>query len=160
MACSTCRIGILLASSLSLCASSCGIPRDPRLAPVSTLSLSTHPAVGCWQIAERLWSDVRIDTLVLHLDSVPEDSLHLRVTLAPPDSAVRRRTSFSRWGIYDSHTDSVYVVLGDGLTGLALRLRIAGDALEGGAYSFVDFSPAPRRSRAVSGLRIPCKAAA
>jgi hypothetical protein len=160
MVCSIHHIGILFASSVTVYAASCGTPPTPALVPVARLSPSTHPAVGCWHLEQNLWPSLHIDTLVLQLNSVAEDSVHLRLSLAPPDSSLRRWTSFSRWGIYEAHPDSVYVVLGDGLTGLALRLRVAGDVLNGRAYSFVDFSPAPRRSRAVSAVRIACKAAA
>jgi hypothetical protein len=153
------RIALLVASSVSVCAAHCGPPPNPALAPVSKLSLSTHPAVGCWQFAQRLWSDLPADTLVVQLDSVPEDSVLLRVTVVPADSALRRRTRFSRWGIYDSQPDSVYVGLGDGFTGTSLRLRVAGDKLNGRAYPFVDF-PAPRHSYSVTAVRVPCKAAA
>jgi hypothetical protein len=153
------RIALLFASSVSLCGGSCGPPSDPPLAPVSRLSPSTHPAVGCWQFAQRLWSDLPADSLVVQLDSVADDSVLLRLTVAPADSALRRRTRFSHWGIYDSEPDSVYVVLGDGLTGTVLRLRVVGDEMNGHAYPFVDF-PAPRHSRSVTAVRVACEAAA
>jgi hypothetical protein len=153
------RIALLFASSVSVYGGNCGPPPNPELAPVSKLSLSIHPAVGCWQFAQRLWSDLPADSLIVRLDSVAEDSIRLRLTVAPADSTLRRRTRFSHWGIYDSRPDSVYIILGDGLTGTALRLRVVGDTLRGRAYPFVDF-PAPRHSRSVAAVRIACKAAA
>jgi hypothetical protein len=154
-----CHIALLFAASVTAYGGSCGPPPNPQLAPVSELSPSTHPAVGCWRFTQRLWSDLPADSLVVQLDSVPEDSVHLRLTVAPADSILRGRTRFSHWGIYDSQPDSVYVILGDGLTGTVLRLRVAGDKLNGHAYPFVDF-PAPRHSYSVTAVRVTCKAAA
>jgi hypothetical protein len=97
---------------------------------------------------------VRLDTTAAYPDSRYLDERLLRLRMSPTDSSFSRLT---HWAPY-ARGDSVYAVLGDGFTGVELRLLRRGDTLIGTGYTLTDVRLALTRSGPVIGSRFQCGA--
>lgn len=160
---------LLLAGAAAI--SAFGPPQREELAslehgrPVEILA-----AVGCWRIVgwagpTRRWLP---DSATLYLDSTPTERMDstvaptiLRVDRLRVDSAVQERAplKLSGWGV-ESGSKRLVVWLGDGFTGVRMRLRQHGDMLHGTARSFSDSWPDVGLPEPVRAARVSCPAEA
>ena len=135
----------------------CGAPEIPELAPRSVPHVGA--AVGCWELRPAGWDAghlrgprvVSLDTAVARPDSPYGDRHLLRLRVSPLDSVASRLTHWAPYG-----RDSLYVHLGDGFTGVQLRLMLRNDSLHGRGFATTDVVPAIRHGGAVHGTRVPC----
>ena len=136
----------------------CSPPPDPDLAPKPEIGHAGTMSVGCWVLHPLGWkSDFLPEALPIRLLAEPADTFSsspwLQVHLDPPrDSAYHWRSS--KWAPF-ARVDSIYVVLGDGFSGVALSLHPNADSLSGRGQTFTDFS-APSRQGRVSATRATC----
>lgn len=150
------HVATVAVSTAALLGAACGLPRRPPLAVA--LPDARRSPVGCWQLHSVGWEDaflpgqlrVRFDSArVTASDSSPRVVQVERFDTVPP-----RRFQLAWWAPYE-RSDSVYAILGDGFTGLQLRLGQSGDSIAGTAYRFAD-TPHFRSSGKLSGRRRAC----
>jgi hypothetical protein len=142
--------------AIALCLLSACAPSAPELLSPTRDSALVARAAGCWRLALTGLSRAFPREFVLHLVGEQEatDSgspwLPLHV-IAPVDTA-------SRWGfngcaILAKHSEEINISLGDGYTGVTLRLRVMGNVVRGAVHTFVDYAPAPSAKGRVHGNR-------
>jgi hypothetical protein len=129
----------------------------PVSRPGAGTPIGKHPALGCWELTLD-----RADSLYwrwpgrLRLDSLSSGSgsgqLSLRIGVQPDSVGHHRLTG--NWSPF-RHTDSIQVLINQGLGGLDLRLRPRGDTLRGYAGRLSDMGHAGILGNVV-GTRIDC----
>ncbi|MGH8544834.1 MAG: hypothetical protein ACREX3_14650 [Gammaproteobacteria bacterium] len=148
------RLPIVIAAVLTIAA--CGTPGRPHLAMALP---DPAPLISkCWELRSVGWGDsflppglrVRFDTARAGDAGSPWRLLQVQSV----DSGFTNRLRIARWAPYERH-DSTLAVLGDGFTGLELRLNVGSTSLRGVAYRISD-TPHMRSGGAVSGARVDC----
>src|SRR5438270_12807896 len=138
-----------------LAMTACGTPRRPQLA--ATLPDRSSLPTRCWELRSVGWTDpflppglrVRFDTMRAEHGS-PWRLLHLQSA----DTAFTNHLRIVRWAPYEGR-DSILAVLGDGFTGLEIRLATRSDSLSGVASRFAD-APHVRGGGAVDAASVQC----
>jgi hypothetical protein len=145
----------------------CGPPDNPQLLSLMPVRpTEVRAAVGCWHIAgwagpTRRWLP---GDATLYLDSAFAERMDtiaaptiLRVDRLRVDSAVQERAplKLSGWGV-EAESRRLIVWLGDGFTGVSMRLRQHGDKLGGTARSYTDTWPAISIPEPVRAVRVSC----
>ena len=140
----------------------CRRDRIPRtaLAPRSAVD---HPALGCWQITGMGHDDpflpngVRFQFApdVVGPADYPLDSAIVATDSVRPSSLQRLSAV---WAPFVSG-DSIYFGIGDGFSGVDLRLSLGGDTLVGYGRPYTDFPAVSQRYRVVAH-RVACTRAA
>jgi hypothetical protein len=146
---------VVLLSALAGCA----VPEIPPLAPRT--APHALAGVGCWELRPEGWNPghlsgprvVRLDT-VRARENLHGDTLLLRLRVSPRDSMASR---FSHWAPH-ARGDALYLHIGDGFTGVQLRLTVRNDSLRGRGYTTTDVVPSLRRVGRVRGVHVPCGA--
>jgi hypothetical protein len=134
----------------------CGTPRQPRLG--LTFPHSSSFAGRCWALRSVGWKDpflppglhVRFDTAMAGERVSPWRLLHIESA----DSAFTSHLRIARWAPYEGR-DSIFAVLGDGFTGIEMRLAVRVDSLRGQAHRFAD-APHIRSGGAVGAASVEC----
>jgi len=117
----------------------CGTPRRPQLAMAfpDPSSLATR----CWELRTVGWKEFFLPTgLRVRFDTSragERNSAWLLLHVESPDTGLTSRLKIARWAPYQAG-DSLFAVIGDGFTGIELRLRIGTDAMSGRAHRFAD----------------------
>jgi hypothetical protein len=133
----------------------CGVPRRPTLAMTpDPMSLTSK----CWEVRGLGWRDaflppglhVRFDTARAGERPSPWRLLHVESA----DTGFTSHLRIARWAPYEDR-DSTFAVLGDGFTGLELRLGVRVDSLSGRAQRFAD-TPHIRSGGPVRAISVPC----
>jgi hypothetical protein len=148
------RSALAVAGILVLAA--CGTPRRPQLA--MTFPDATSLASKCWEVRGLGWRDsflppglhVRFDTA-----RAGERVSHWRLLhIESADTGFTSHLRIARWAPYEGR-DSIFAVLGDGFTGLELRLGVRVDSLSGRAQRFAD-TPHIRSGGPVRAISVQC----
>ncbi len=141
----------------ALLGAACGLPGRPPLAVA--LPDARRSPVGCWQLHGVGWEDPFLPgQLRVRFDSArasASDSSGRVLQVERADTVPPRRFQLAWWAPYE-RADSVYAILGDGFTGLQLRLGLSGDSIAGTAYRFAD-TPHLRSSGKLRGTRQACR---
>ncbi len=141
----------------ALLGAACGLPGRPPLAVA--LPDARRSPVGCWQLHGVGWEDPFLPgQLRVRFDPArasASDSSGRVLQVERADTVPPRRFQLAWWAPYE-RADSVYAILGDGFTGLQLRLGLSGDSIAGTAYRFAD-TPHLRSSGKLRGTRQACR---
>jgi len=150
------KLATVFVFATALLGAACGLPGRPPLAVA--LPDARRSPVGCWQLHSVGWEDPFLPgQLRVRFDSAradASDSTRHVVQVERADTVPPRRFQLAWWAPYE-RADSVYAILGDGFTGLELRLGQSGDSLAGTAYRFAD-TPHFRSSGKLGGRRQAC----
>jgi len=142
-------------------------PDDYQLRVVSdALPPVVRAAAGCWRFekgATHLDDRLPIGSVV-QLDSAPDrrwETATLRefeLHVVPLDSADTRSVRASGWGASAGDDKQIIMFLGDGFTGVALRLTLHDSLLSGTARGYADAFPNFSFRYLVGARRVACPA--
>jgi hypothetical protein len=147
--------GCLSATMISMVG--CSNPSVPELAP-RTVKPPPSSLLGCWSFVPQRWTSAYLPAgFIAELtDSAlalpTADTRYSIRGRAPGADSLRWR--MSSWALF-AVTDSIYIGLGDGFNGIALRLLPGPDQILGAGTSYTD-APGFHRGGPVRGSRIAC----
>ncbi len=148
------RLTTTVATVLAIAA--CGTPRRPQLA--LTIPDRTSLASRCWQLRSDGWKDSFLPTsMQIRFDTASageKESPWRVIRIESTDTGFTNRLRIAQWAPYEQR-DSLFAVIGDGYTGLELRLVIRPDSLTGAAYRFAD-APHIRSGGRVRATSVSC----
>lgn len=158
------RVVDVLAAALSVSALvwSCW-PEDDKFRLVAEGPTPTmRAAVGCWRFERGSeYLDNRVpngSVVVLNTVTDPQEERPDRYLLSvlPLDSANVRSVRLSGWGASAGDDKRILIFLGDGFTGVALRLRLRDSLLTGTARRYTDAFPSFSFRHAVRARKVDC----
>jgi hypothetical protein len=125
-------------------------------------SAAVRAAIGCWEFTKGATylddrvppgSAVELDTTTDPREQPPE---HYLLRVVPLDSSKARSVRLSGWGISASDDKRVLMFIGDGFSGVTMRLRIRDNLLSGTARGYTDVVPNFSFRHLVRARRVVC----